>query len=88
MESNSQDLESIVLNWLAEHNRNADFASAKIEPTTNLLEEGILDSLAFIDLLAFLEQQTGQSVDLSELEPEEFSTVQGLCTHMQHQPSS
>jgi acyl carrier protein len=51
------------------------------EPTadTDLLSTGLLDSLSFIGLLAFLEERSGRTVDLGEMAPETFCTLAGLC---------
>lgn len=76
------DLEKLALDWLASHNRNPDVDPDQLQATTNLLETGILDSISFIDLLAFMEEQTQRQLELAELEPEEFSTIRGLCQHI------
>ena len=41
-------------------------------PDTDLFEAGILDSLAFIDLVMYLEQDFGIRISAEELEPENF----------------
>jgi acyl carrier protein len=46
-------------------------ASAK----ANLIEEGILDSMMFVDLVLFIEERFGVVAELEDLELEHFATV-------------
>ncbi len=49
---------------------------------TPLLESGILDSLALLSLLVFLEKEFNISVDDFEVIPENFNTVESICTYI------
>lgn len=42
---------------------------------TDLLEEGLLDSLSFVDLLLCLEQEFGTVITLEDLELDNFRSV-------------
>ena len=44
----------------------------------NLLQSGLVDSLGILDVVAFLEQQFGFTVDDEELIPENFESVDTL----------
>jgi len=44
-------------------------------PDTDLFETGILDSLSFVDLLFYLEQEFGLQVSPEELELETFRSL-------------
>jgi len=44
----------------------------------SLLESGIFDSLTFINLLSDLETEYSIELDLSDIEPEYFTSLQGL----------
>lgn len=44
----------------------------------NLFELGILDSLALVDLITFMEEEFGRVVDLPNLNPISFFTLEGL----------
>jgi acyl carrier protein len=46
-----------------------------VEVDTDVLESGILDSVAFVHLLMELEQEFGLRVDVTELQLEDFSSV-------------
>jgi D-alanine--poly(phosphoribitol) ligase subunit 2 len=42
---------------------------------TDLFETGVLDSLAFVDLLLHLEREFGVTTSVSDLEPERFASI-------------
>ena len=64
---------SRVLAWVAER------SEAQVTCQLDLLEAGVLDSMGFIDLIAFIEEAAGRQLDLLDIEPEEFATIEGLC---------
>ena len=45
---------------------------------TNLIESGLLDSISFVELIVFMEGQTGCNIDLSDVDPSDFTTAEGL----------
>jgi acyl carrier protein len=75
----AEQLAGEVRAWVENKSRELDNGAIEIEPETDLLGTGVLDSLAFIDLVGFIEEQTGQPVDLLDIDPEEFTTIRGLC---------
>lgn len=46
---------------------------------TDLIAAGILDSRGFIEMMLEVEQQTGNRIDLNDVDPGEFTTIKGLC---------
>lgn len=46
---------------------------------TDVIEEGLLDSLAFVQLLLALEEEFGVKVDLADLELDDFSTITSIA---------
>jgi acyl carrier protein len=56
--------------------------SPVIEVDTDLFETGILDSFGFVELIGFLEQETGQSVTEAEMDDPRFTTVAGIVEVM------
>ena len=48
-------------------------------PDTDLFDSGLLDSLAFIDLVVYLEQQFAIEIIARDLEPENFRTLAGIA---------
>ena len=69
----------LAVGWIMENSPNARSTEREISGRTNLLEDSVLDSLGFVDLIAFLEKTTGREIDLLELDEEDFSSLQGLC---------
>lgn len=57
-------------------------SEALFDLDSNLIQEGILDSLGFINLLMTLESEFDLDIDFSELDPSEFTTIRGLLTHL------
>ena len=50
-------------------------SNTKIDLNESLISSGVLDSLALLRLIAFLEEQMGVTVDDSEVIPENFETI-------------
>ena len=72
VEADAELLISNVCTWVGERTGTA------VTPELDLLEAGVLDSLGFVELIAFIEEATGLQLDLLDIEPEEFATIQGL----------
>ncbi len=62
------------------------FPSARrreLHNTEPLLENGIIDSLGVLDLVAFMEEEFAINVADEELVPENFQTIERLTTFVQ-----
>jgi acyl carrier protein len=53
-----------------------------LQNDTALLECGILDSLALLSLLMFLEENFNIAVDDYEVIPENFNTIAAICAYV------
>jgi len=53
-----------------------------LENTTQLLETGILDSLSLLRLVIFVQEQFGITVDDLDLVPENFASVDDICSYL------
>lgn len=53
-------------------------AQTKIEPDQSLLDSGILDSLALLRLIGYIEDHFGVTVDDGEVIPENFETINDI----------
>jgi acyl carrier protein len=49
------------------------------DPATDLLEEGLIDSLVFVDLLLLLESECAVRVSVEELEIEDFRSIDSIA---------
>jgi acyl carrier protein len=69
----AEDIERFLLAEIA-----ADFGKQSIAPDADLIEQRIIDSLAILKLVAFLEESYGISVLDEEIVPENFQSVNSL----------
>lgn len=81
IEPGEQDLVAQVLSWVKQNNRSPEETDGEIDKDTDLLAAGVLDSIAFIELITFIESETGYQIDIAEADPEDFATVAGLCRY-------
>ena len=49
---------------------------------SDLVGEGVLDSTAFMQLVLWIEEQFGHSVDVEDLTPENFGTVRNMAEYL------
>jgi acyl carrier protein len=68
-----------VLTWIREHKLLRNLEETAITEDTDLIANGLLDSMGLIDLLLFVEEQTGRPIDLKVVEPEDICVVKNLC---------
>lgn len=73
-----QELIGLVIGWVKENGLNGA-SHAEISESTNLLESGLLDSFAFVDLVLFIENYTRNRINLIDIDPEQFTVVKSLC---------
>lgn len=74
------DFISLTLTWIKENKLHvSNMTDGEITENTDLIATGLLDSFGFVNLFLFLETQSGCQIDLTDVEPSEFSTVRGLC---------
>jgi acyl carrier protein len=57
----------------------------KIEPDTNLVDESIIDSTAFMELVLWFEEAFGVAVDVEDMTPENFGTVRNMAEYIERQ---
>lgn len=52
--------------------------SRGLEDSSQLLEEGVLDSLGILELVDYLQEELGVSVDDDDLVPENFASIDAI----------
>nr|WP_229506950.1 acyl carrier protein [Pseudoduganella rivuli] len=57
--------------------------SSDIADTDDLLETGILDSLAFTELIAELEHRYGAAIRATDVIPENFGSISAIADYVQ-----
>lgn len=75
----SKQLQGLILRHLADRMVRLGVHEGELVRGFDLVRSGLLDSLAFIDLVAALEQATGKQVDLEKaLESADATTMKGI----------
>ena len=69
----STDIEQFIVSELAQGR-----GITSLDPAENLLTKGIVDSNGVMELVGFLEQRYGISVDDADLTPENFENVASI----------
>ncbi|MBZ9718438.1 acyl carrier protein [Mesorhizobium sp. AD1-1] len=53
-----------------------------LEVETSLLDQGIIDSTGVLEVIGFVEETFGITVEDSELLPENFDSIQGIARYV------
>ena len=67
------DTAQIILGWLREMAVHS--IDLKITADTELIEQGVLDSLQILNLVGFIEEKFGVTLPVEEFVPENFKTA-------------
>lgn len=59
------------------------FRSKRLEDSSQLLEEGVLDSLGVLELVNYLQDELGVPVEDEELIPENFSSIDTIAAFVE-----
>lgn len=73
-----EHLVNCIMQWLANSPQLNTASPSALKEDTDLIGSGLLDSLGFIELLVYVESVTGEKIDLSDLDPSDFTTIRGL----------
>jgi len=77
--SDSESIESLINSHIREIVNKPNFS---LKNDTLLLESGILDSLSLLKLVVFLEKRFAVVVREEELVPENFKTIDSICSYI------
>jgi acyl carrier protein len=72
------ELVDLIVKWVRKNGLTHGNGQVELAGHTNLMESGLLDSIGFVELIVFMESQTGYNIDLTDVDPSEFTTVKGL----------
>ncbi|MER5515489.1 acyl carrier protein [Streptomyces sp. NPDC048417] len=70
-----QDLIEWVVNW------NEGELDGDVDADTDLSSTGLLDSMALVGLVAYLEDRTGATFDFASFDPVEGTSIRRLVRH-------
>ena len=73
-------MEERILSFLSK--LNPENETSPIDIDTDLFETGVLDSFGFVELVGFLEKETGQSVTEEDMDDPRFTSVGGILEVM------
>jgi acyl carrier protein len=62
--------------WLRSANPN--YAATEIDADTDIIESRILESLQMVELILFLEKETGRAILVEELNPAKLRTLNSI----------
>lgn len=81
-DTSSGNLMAHAEQWIREvYYRRGELATAvPLTPDTDLIGSAILDSVAFLELLAFIEKIGGAEVDLDAADPASLTTIRSVCS--------
>ncbi|ANP50999.1 acyl carrier protein [Streptomyces griseochromogenes] len=72
-------LEKLMVEWVERWIEGE--AHAAIDATTNLSHTGLLDSMAIVGLISYLEEQADVHFDFATFDPQHGISIQGLIQH-------
>lgn len=75
--------EEIILNFIRDELLRGD-GQASLEPNASLISTGILDSLALLKLLLFIEERFSLKVNDGEVNPRNFETVDRITAFIEN----
>ena len=78
-ELSESNLINLVIEWVKENSPKRRSAAIEIDENTDLFKSGLIDSFALMDLIVYIENETGCTMELADTAPGEFSIVSGLC---------
>lgn len=73
------DVLHVLETWLLNLERNKGLTH--IDPSTDIVENGLIDSLEFINFLYTIEETRGAEIPASILQFEKFKTLDSIITH-------
>jgi acyl carrier protein len=76
------ETEEIILNFIGEELLRGD-GQVSVDPNTSLISTGILDSLALLKLLLFIEERFTLKVKDGEVNPSNFETVNRITAFIE-----
>jgi len=69
---NTQATRQVILDFVQQQ------SGVAVEPDTNLIEEGVLDSLLISDLMVHIQDQHGVSLSVSDISPRKMRSVETI----------
>lgn len=78
MRPQAYNLRDLLLSLLKPAIDQAGITSEQLDDSFNLVESGLLDSIAFLNLITNIEQKLGVELALFDVDPQRLTSVGGL----------
>lgn len=78
----SSELRELILDWLDDHYHFGDARNLMCDDNMSWLENGILSSLGFVQLILFLEDKLGLTLDRDKITRENFDGMNKILAHV------
>lgn len=78
----SSELRELILDWLDDHYHFGDARNLMCDDNMSWLENGILSSLGFVQLILFLEDKLGLTLDRDKVTRENFDGMNKILAHV------
>ena len=78
----NKSMEQFIQEQIIKGQKNVD-----LQQSTNLIEEGIIDSLGIMKLLTFIEESFDLQISDEELLPENFESLKAICDMVENKMS-
>jgi acyl carrier protein len=78
-----EEIREFILNNFLKGDR-----SKRVADDTSFIEEGIIDSIGILELVAFLEEKFGIKVEDDEIAPENFESLEKLDSYIKSKAAS
>jgi len=78
----SNDIVEIIENKVQDLciRKGIDFSSIKLDENFDFNDSGLMDSLEIVEFILYLQTQTNKTIDISEMDPEEFTNYSNLIS--------
>ena len=78
----SSELRVVVIDWLDDNYHFGDAAALVTDDDMSFLEHGILTSIGFVELIAYLEDTLGIRIDPADLSRDNFDGMNKIVTYV------
>jgi acyl carrier protein len=69
----------LIAHGLSSRRRRRQSEAVRVEGDTPLFETGLVDSMAILELVAFVEESTGRTIPARQVHLKHFGTVDRIC---------
>jgi acyl carrier protein len=83
---NYEEFRQLLLDWLDDNYHFGDASELVADDDMSFLDNGILDSLGFVQLILMLENQFNVQIDRKDIRPQNFDGMRKIITYVNALP--